>query len=63
MDLEVLELLINIGKPIRWPTATWLVMDVFDIVSIEAKDIIGRLIDAKQLNWNNGGWLEVNYEI
>lgn len=56
----VLDLFRKIGHEIRWPTARWLLVDVFNVVDCDARSILMKLIDNGHLIMDNGGWLNLS---
>lgn len=56
---EVLQLLEDIGSPIRLPTAQWLLSDVFGIIDIVGRSILTSLKAEGLIEIDNGGWITV----
>lgn len=61
--VEAYGLLWRIQRPIRIPTARWLLSDYFDIIDLHANDVIEALLKLGKIKQTTGGWLEVNYRV
>ena len=62
MDTDALELLRRIGAPVRIPTVTWLFSDVFNLIDVDARALVSRLIDTGAVVRDSGGWIVLTSE-
>ena len=55
---EVHDLFLRVGHEVKWPTAKWLVSDVFGVIDRIATDSIDDLLKKGLLVQSSGGWLD-----